>query len=203
MSILVLVMIIFAYLLGSISSAVLICRVCRLPDPRLQGSKNPGATNVLRVGGKGAAIAVLLCDILKGMIPVWLSYFFGITPLMLGFIGVAACLGHIYPIFFHFKGGKGVATAVGTMAPIGFDLTGMVMMTWLVTFLLSRYSSLAAVVTSLLAPFYTWMIKPQYTIPVAMLSCLIIFRHYSNIKRLIEGNEPKIKSKKASQSNSK
>lgn len=137
------------------------------------------------------------------MIPVWLSYFFGITPLMLGFIGVAACLGHIYPIFFHFKGGKGVATAVGTMAPIGFDLTGMVMMTWLVTFLLSRYSSLAAVVTSLLAPFYTWMIKPQYTIPVAMLSCLIIFRHYSNIKRLIEGNEPKIKSKKASQSNSK
>lgn len=203
MSILVLVMIIFAYLLGSISSAVLICRVCRLPDPRLQGSKNPGATNVLRVGGKGAAIAVLLCDILKGMIPVWLSYFFGITPLMLGFIGVAACLGHIYPIFFHFKGGKGVATAVGTMAPIGFDLTGMVMMTWLVTFLLSRYSSLAAVVTSLLAPFYTWMIKPQYTIQVAMLSCLIIFRHYSNIKRLIEGNEPKIKSKKASQSNSK
>lgn len=202
MSILVLAMIIFAYLLGSISSAVLICRACQLPDPRLQGSKNPGATNVLRVGGKWTAMAVLLCDILKGMIPVWLSYFFGIAPLMLGFIGVAACLGHIYPIFFHFKGGKGVATAVGTMAPIGFDLTGMVMATWLVTFLLSRYSSLAAVITSLLAPFYTWMIKPQYTIPVAMLSCLIIFRHYSNIKRLIEGNEPKVKSKKASQSNS-
>lgn len=194
MSILVLVMIILAYLLGSISSAVLICRVYQLPDPRKQGSKNPGATNVLRIGGKWAAIGVLVCDILKGMIPVWASYFLGIEPLMLGFIGVAACLGHIYPIFFHFKGGKGVATAVGTMAPIGFDLTGMIMATWLVTFLLTRYSSLAAIITSLLAPFYTWMVKPQYTIPVAMLSCLIIFRHYSNIKRLIEGNEPKIKS---------
>lgn len=195
MSIVVLVMIILAYLLGSISSAVLICRVCHLPDPRTQGSKNPGATNVLRVGGKWAAIAVLLCDVLKGMLPVWASYFLNIQPLMLGFIGLAACLGHIYPLFFHFKGGKGVATALGTMAPIGLDLTGMVMATWVVTFFFSRYSSLAAVVTSLLAPFYTWMVKPQYTIPVAMLSCLIIFRHYQNIKRLIDGSEPKVRSK--------
>lgn len=195
MSIVVLVMIILAYLLGSISSAVLICRVCHLPDPRTQGSKNPGATNVLRVGGKWAAIAVLLCDILKGMLPVWASYFLNIQPLMLGFIGLAACLGHIYPLFFHFKGGKGVATALGTMAPIGLDLTGMVMATWVITFFFSRYSSLAAVVTSLLAPFYTWMVKPQYTIPVAMLSCLIIFRHYQNIKRLIDGSEPKVRSK--------
>lgn len=99
MSILALIMIIFAYLLGSISSAVLICRLCKLPDPRQQGSHNPGATNVLRVGGKSAAIAVLVCDILKGMIPVWLSYYLGIEPLLLGFIGVAACLGHIYPYF--------------------------------------------------------------------------------------------------------
>ncbi len=195
MSIVVLVMIILAYLLGSISSAVLICRVCHLPDPRTQGSKNPGATNVLRVGGKWAAIAVLLCDVLKGMLPVWASYFLNIQPLMLGFIGLAACLGHIYPLFFHFKGGKGVATALGTMAPIGLDLTGMVMATWVITFFFSRYSSLAAVVTSLLAPFYTWMVKPQYTIPVAMLSCLIIFRHYQNIKRLIDGSEPKVRSK--------
>ncbi len=192
MSLLVLVMIIFAYLLGSISSAVLICRLLRLPDPRKQGSHNPGATNVLRIGGKAAALAVLLCDIFKGMIPVWGSYFLHIEPLMLGFIGVAACLGHIYPLFFHFKGGKGVATAVGTMAPIGFDLTGLLMGTWLVTFLFSRYSSLSAIVTSILAPFYTWLIKPQYTLPVAMLSCLIIFRHRQNIHRLINGDEPKI-----------
>ncbi len=195
MSILALIMIILAYLLGSISSAVLICRMCQLPDPRQQGSKNPGATNVLRVGGKAAAVGVLVCDILKGMIPVWFSYYLGIEPLMLGFIGVAACLGHIYPIFFHFKGGKGVATAIGTMAPIGFDLTGMLMATWLITFFTTRYSSLAAIVTTLLAPFYTWLVKPQYTIPVAMLSCLIIFRHYANIKRLIDGSEPKVKSK--------
>lgn len=203
MSILALILIILAYLLGSISSAVLICRVCHLPDPRNQGSKNPGATNVLRVGGKWAAIGVLICDILKGMLPVWGSYYLGIEPLMLGFIGVAACLGHIYPIFFHFKGGKGVATAVGTMAPIGFDLTGMVMTTWVFTFLFTRYSSLAAIVTSLLAPFYTWLVKPQYTIPVAMLSCLIIFRHYPNIKRLIDGSEPKINKNKFSSNNSK
>ncbi|WP_105900717.1 glycerol-3-phosphate 1-O-acyltransferase PlsY [Vibrio gangliei] len=195
MSILALIMIILAYLLGSISSAVLICRMCQLPDPRQQGSKNPGATNVLRVGGKAAAVGVLVSDILKGMIPVWFSYYLGIEPLMLGFIGVAACLGHIYPIFFHFKGGKGVATAIGTMAPIGFDLTGMLMATWLITFFTTRYSSLAAIVTTLLAPFYTWLVKPQYTIPVAMLSCLIIFRHYANIKRLIDGSEPKVKSK--------
>lgn len=198
MSILALILIILAYLLGSISSAVLICRMCKLPDPRHQGSKNPGATNVLRVGGKSAALGVLICDILKGMLPVWGSYYLGIEPLILGFIGVAACLGHIYPIFFHFKGGKGVATAVGTMAPIGFDLTGMVMATWLITFFFTRYSSLAAIVTSLLAPFYTWLVKPQYTIPVAMLSCLIIFRHYQNIKRLIDGSEPKVDKKKFS-----
>lgn len=203
MSILALILIILAYLLGSISSAVLICRMCKLPDPRLQGSKNPGATNVLRVGGKWAALGVLLCDILKGMLPVWGSYYLGIEPLILGFIGVAACLGHIYPIFFHFKGGKGVATAVGTMAPIGFDLTGMVMATWLITFFFTRYSSLAAIVTSLLAPFYTWIVKPQYTIPVAMLSCLIIFRHYQNIKRLIDGSEPKVDKKKLSSHHSK
>lgn len=203
MSILALILIILAYLLGSISSAVLICRMCKLPDPRHQGSKNPGATNVLRVGGKSAALGVLICDILKGMLPVWGSYYLGIEPLILGFIGVAACLGHIYPIFFHFKGGKGVATAVGTMAPIGFDLTGMVMATWLITFFFTRYSSLAAIVTSLLAPFYTWLVKPQYTIPVAMLSCLIIFRHYQNIKRLIDGSEPKVDKKKFSSHHSK
>lgn len=199
MSVLALSMIIIAYLLGSISSAVLICRLVRLPDPREQGSKNPGATNVLRIGGRGAAIGVLVFDILKGMLPVWAGYFMGIPPLMLGFIGIAACLGHIYPIFFHFQGGKGVATAIGTMAPIGYDLSLLIILTWVVSFFVSRYSSLAAIITALLAPFYTWMIKPQYTIPVAMLSCLIIFRHKENIKRLIDGNEPQVGAKKPKQ----
>lgn len=193
---LALVMIISAYLLGSISSAVLICRILRLPDPRGVGSNNPGATNVLRIGGKKAAVAVLLCDMLKGTIPVWGGYFLGIDPIMLGVIAIAACLGHMYPLFFHFKGGKGVATALGAIAPIGLDLTAMIIATWISIAFLFRYSSLAALVTVLLAPFYTWMIKPQYTLPVAMLCCLIIFRHHQNIKRLLEGTEPKVGEKK-------
>ncbi|MDR9827149.1 glycerol-3-phosphate 1-O-acyltransferase PlsY [Vibrio sp. FNV 38] len=189
-------MIIFAYLLGSISSAVLICRLLGLPDPRTKGSNNPGATNVLRLGGKKAALSVLLCDMLKGTIPVWSSYFLQIDSLMLGLVAIAACLGHMYPIFFHFKGGKGVATALGALAPIGLDLTGLVILTWLVIALLFRYSSLAAIVTVLLAPCYTWLIKPQYTLPVAMLCCLIVLRHHQNIRRLFEGTEPKVGEKK-------
>lgn len=196
MSATVLIMIICAYLLGSVSSAVLICRVFKLPDPRESGSNNPGATNVLRIGGRLPAALVLLCDMAKGTIPVWSAYYLDIDPVMLGLIGIAACVGHIYPIFFHFRGGKGVATAIGAIAPIGLDLTGMLMGTWLVAALILRYSSLAAIITALVAPFYTWLIKPQYTLPVAMLCCLIIWRHQENIKRLISGNEPKVGSKK-------
>ncbi|NIY93088.1 glycerol-3-phosphate 1-O-acyltransferase PlsY [Vibrio diazotrophicus] len=189
-------LIISAYLLGSLSSAVLICRLLRLPDPRGVGSNNPGATNVLRIGGKKAAAAVLLCDMLKGTIPVWAGYFLKIDPLILGLVAIAACLGHMYPIFFHFKGGKGVATALGAIAPIGLDLTAMIMATWLFVAVIFRYSSLAAIVTVLLAPFYTWLVKPQYTLPVAMLCCLIILRHHQNIKRLFAGTEPKVGEKK-------
>ncbi|MFG0771467.1 glycerol-3-phosphate 1-O-acyltransferase PlsY [Vibrio plantisponsor] len=193
---LALIMIISAYLLGSISSAVLICRLLRLPDPRGVGSNNPGATNVLRIGGKKAAAAVLLCDMLKGTIPVWAGYFLKIDPLILGLVAIAACLGHMYPIFFHFKGGKGAATALGAIAPIGLDLTTMIMATWLFVAVIFRYSSLAAIVTVLLAPLYTWLVKPQYTLPVAMLCCLIILRHHQNIKRLFAGTEPKVGEKK-------
>lgn len=196
MTSLALIMIIAAYLLGSISSAVLICRLLRLPDPRGVGSNNPGATNVLRIGGKGAAFAVLICDMLKGTIPVWGGYFLNIDPILLGVVAIAACLGHMYPIFFHFQGGKGVATALGAIAPIGLELTGMIMLTWLVIAFLFRYSSLAAIITVLLAPFYTWLVKPHYTLPVAMLCCLIVLRHHQNIRRLLEGNEPKFGEKK-------
>ncbi|MFZ3419983.1 glycerol-3-phosphate 1-O-acyltransferase PlsY [Vibrio harveyi] len=202
MDALALIMTMAAYLLGSISSAVLICRLLRLPDPRKVGSNNPGATNVLRIGGKGAASAVLLFDMLKGTIPVWSGYFLGIDPIILGVIAIAACLGHMYPIFFHFKGGKGVATALGAIAPIGLDLTGLVMLTWLSVALLFRYSSLAALVTVLVTPFYAWMFKPQYTLPVAMLCCLIVFKHHQNIRRLLSGEEPKIGEKKLVEKNS-
>lgn len=189
---LILILIIGAYFLGSISSAVLICRLFNLPDPRESGSHNPGATNVLRTGNKPAAMLVFVLDIAKGMLPVWGSYFIGVEPLYLGLIGIAACLGHIYPIFFHFQGGKGVATALGAIAPIGWELSAMMFTTWLVVVLTTRYSSLAAIISALLAPFYTWMIKPHYTLPVAMLCCLILFRHQENIKRLYRGIEPKV-----------
>lgn len=188
-------MIVFAYLLGSISSAVLICRIFRLPDPRTAGSGNPGATNVLRLGNGWAALWVLLADILKGMIPVWLSYYLHINPFLLGIIGIAACLGHIYPIFFHFKGGKGVATALGAIAPIGWSLSGMLILFWLVIVLITGYSSVGALITALFAPLFTWWVKPEYTMPVAMLSCLIVFRHHENVRRLLEGKEKKIWSK--------
>jgi acyl phosphate:glycerol-3-phosphate acyltransferase len=192
MSAIALGMIIFAYLCGSISSAILVCRVARLPDPRVYGSGNPGATNVLRIGGHTAAATVLIFDVLKGMLPVWIAYLLHISPLYLGLTAIAACLGHIYPIFFHFKGGKGVATAFGAIAPIGWDLTGLMTGTWLLTVLLSGYSSLGAIISALIAPFYVWWFKPQFTFPVAMLSCLILMRHHDNIQRLWRGTESKI-----------
>ncbi|MBN3174933.1 glycerol-3-phosphate 1-O-acyltransferase PlsY [Pectobacterium brasiliense] len=192
MSVTALGMMLIAYLCGSISSAILFCRIAGLPDPRQHGSGNPGATNVLRIGGKAAAATVLVFDVLKGMLPVWAAYELGVPPLYLGLTAIAACLGHIYPVFFHFRGGKGVATALGAIAPIGWDLTGLMTGTWLLTVLLSGYSSLGAIVSALIAPFYVWWFKPQFTFPVAMLSCLILMRHHDNIQRLWRGQESKI-----------
>ncbi|KLU17062.1 MULTISPECIES: glycerol-3-phosphate 1-O-acyltransferase PlsY [Xenorhabdus] len=192
MSAIALGMIIFAYLCGSISSAILICRLAGLPDPRQHGSGNPGATNVLRIGGKWAALAVLICDVLKGLIPVWLAYKLNVSPFYLGITAITACLGHIYPIFFHFKGGKGVATAFGAIAAIGWDLMGLIAGTWMLTVLLSGYSSLGAIVSALIAPFYVWWFKPEFTFPVAMLSCLVLVRHHDNIQRLWRGQESRI-----------
>ncbi|BCL68632.1 Glycerol-3-phosphate acyltransferase [Vibrio nigripulchritudo SO65] len=187
-----LIMIISAYLLGSISSAVLICRLFRIPDPRTTGSHNPGATNVLRSGSKIAAVSVLLFDMLKGTIPVWLSWYLGVEDVILGVVAIAACLGHMYPLFFHFRGGKGVATALGSMAPMGLSLVGMMMATWVTIVFITRYSSVASILTTLVAPLYTWWFRPEYTLPVSMLCCLIILRHHQNIKRLFEGTEPKV-----------
>lgn len=189
-------MVLLAYLAGSISSAIIICKLKGLPDPRNVGSHNPGATNVLRSGNKLTAAFVLFFDVLKGVIPVWGAYFLGIEPICIGFIGVAACLGHMFPIFFGFKGGKAVATAFGALLPIGFTLGGLLITTWLIVAKATRYSSLAAIVTVSLAPLYTWMIKPQYVYPVLMLSALIIIRHKDNIQRLLKGTESKISVKK-------
>ena len=192
MTLLIGIMMLTAYLCGSISSAVLVSKLFRLPDPRTHGSCNPGATNVLRLGGKLPAVLVLLFDILKGTIPVWGSYFLQIEPLYLGLIAICACLGHIFPLFFGFKGGKAVATAFGAMMPIGLDLAGLLIASWLIIVAFSGYSSLAAILTVSLAPLFTWFIKPLYTVPVLMLSILIIVRHRENIVRLWQGKESKV-----------
>lgn len=192
MTLLIGIMMLTAYLCGSISSAVLVSKLFRLPDPRIHGSCNPGATNVLRLGGKIPAVLVLLFDILKGTIPVWGSYFLQIEPLYLGLIAICACLGHIFPLFFGFKGGKAVATAFGAMMPIGLDLAGLLIASWLIIVAFSGYSSLAAILTVSLAPLFTWFIKPLYTLPVLMLSILIILRHRENIVRLYRGKESKV-----------
>lgn len=185
-------MILVAYLIGSISSAVLICRLTGLPDPRSTGSKNPGATNVLRISNKTTAVTVLLLDVLKGTVPVWGAYFLGVEPIWLGVIAVFACLGHMYPVFFGFDGGKAVATAFGVLLPIGLDLGLLLLLTWFLVAKSTRYSSLAAIVTVSLAPLYVWLLKPLYVYSVLMLSALIIFRHKDNIIRLLKGEEPKI-----------
>ena len=189
-------MILTAYLAGSISSAVLVCRLRGLPDPRNEGSGNPGATNVLRIGGASAAAMVLLFDMLKGAITAYLAFRLGLDAVSLGLIAIAACLGHIFPIFFKFKGGKGVATAFGAMAPIGADLSLALVATWMVMVLICRYSSLAAITTALLAPVYTWYFDERFTLPVAMLSVLIVIRHRENIHRLLKGEESKVTRKK-------
>jgi len=190
-------MFVLAYLLGSISSAILVSRLFKLPDPRTHGSNNPGATNVYRLGGSLPACLVLVFDILKGTIPVWGAYFLKLEPLELGLIAVAACLGHMYPLFFSFKGGKAVATAFGSLLPIGLSLGGLLIGTWLLIVAITRYSSLAALVAVTLAPLYTWWIKPLYTLPVTFITLLIIIRHRTNIVRLFKGEEPKVGTKQA------
>ncbi len=189
---LVILMVCIAYLMGSLSSAVVVCRLYQLPDPRAAGSNNPGATNVFRLGGRVPAALVMFMDVFKGTVPVYCSYWMGIEPVALGFIGVAACLGHIFPLYFGFKGGKAVATAFGVLLPLGPELAGLLILTWLLVMFVWGYASLAAIIAVSLAPLFTWFIKPMYTVPVIMLSVLIIFRHKDNIQRLLKGEESKV-----------
>lgn len=189
---LVLIMLIVAYLLGSLSGARIVSKIMRLPNPSDYGSHNPGATNMLRVNGKFPAFCVLIFDMLKGLLPVYFSYRLGITPFYLGIVAIAACLGHIYPCFFHFRGGKGVATALGSLIMIGVDFASLFIATWLISVLLTGYASIGAIISFLFAPLFVWFIRPDLTMPVAMLSCLIIIKHSSNIARLCKGQESKI-----------
>lgn len=183
---------VLAYFLGALNGAILLCRLKGWPDPRTHGSKNPGTTNILRMHHAQAASLVLLFDLLKGTLPVYLAYFIGFPPLAIGFIGIAICLGHIFPPYYGFKGGKAVATGLGILLPLGMNMTGLIVITWLLTVAISGYASLAAIITAIAAPVYIHFIKPEFTLPVLMLSCLIILRHISNIRRLLTGKEKKI-----------
>jgi acyl phosphate:glycerol-3-phosphate acyltransferase len=182
-----------AYLFGSLSSAIVVCRLMKLPDPRTQGSKNPGATNVLRIGGKKAAFFTLTGDMLKGLIPVLIAYSYGFTAFELSLIALSAFLGHLYPIFFGFKGGKGVATTLGTVVALNPWLGLSMIATWLLTAAISRYSSLAALVMMISAPLYTayWLNLPSALV-ISVMSVILIIRHKQNIQKLLAGTESKI-----------
>ena len=192
------VILIFAgYLAGSLSAAIITCRLMGLPDPRTQGSKNPGATNVLRVGGKKAASITLLGDAMKGVIPVATAQLMQQPPLILSLVALAAFLGHLYPVFFNFRGGKGVATMLGVL--FGFDLmtwqVGLATIaTWLVMAKLFKISSLSAITAATLTPLYMWWLRPEkeFIIISIIITVLLIWRHRSNIRNLIKGTEGKI-----------
>lgn len=182
-----------SYLLGSINSAIIFSKLRNLPDPRTVGSNNPGATNVYRTAGKVTAVAVLFFDILKGIIATWGSFYIGLTPIEIGFAGLACCLGHMFPIFFKFKGGKAVATGFGCLLPVGLSLGISLLIVWYLVFKKTGYSSLAAIISVGLSPLVTLCIAEKYVLPVIMIAALIIIRHIPNVLRLVDGTEPKTK----------
>ncbi len=183
-----------AYLLGSVACAVVVCRAMNMPDPRVGGSGNPGATNVLRLHGKAAAVLTLAGDILKGLLPVFVARELQVPDWVVAATGVAAFAGHIYPVFFAFRGGKGVATLVGVLLGIHWALGAAFVGTWLLTAALFRYSSLAALTAAVLTPVYAWLLLPELTYVVALsaLAGVLMWRHRSNIRNLIHGEEEKI-----------
>ena len=182
-----------AYLMGSLNSAIVLCRMAGLPDPRTQGSGNPGATNVLRIGGKKLAALVLVLDVLKGVIPVLIAHVLHVPMVLIASVAFAAFWGHIYPLFFGFQGGKGVATALGAFLALSPTLAGLALVTWLMVFLCTRISSLSALMAAALVPLYSlWTIDsvPARWIILSMAVALIL-RHRANIRRLLAGEEGK------------
>ena len=183
-----------AYLMGSVSSAILISRLLGLPDPRTEGSRNPGATNVLRLGSKPGAVLTLAGDIAKGVLPVLTARWILDEPVLLALAALGAFLGHLFPVYFRFEGGKGVATALGVLVVIDWQLAPFLIATWLVVAAVFRYSSLAALVTAAAAPIYLFWLtgEPVFVGLGIVLAVLLYFRHSGNIRRLLRGNEPKI-----------
>lgn len=186
-----------AYLLGSVSFAIVVSKVMRLPDPRSYGSKNPGATNVLRTGSKAAAVLTLLGDAVKGWLAVWLVLLY--APEAAPYAALAVFLGHLFPLYHGFHGGKGVATAAGVLFGIDWRIGLGTLATWLIIAFFLRYSSLAALVAAAFAPFAVAMVLGvnAFLVAVLIMSALLVWRHKENIARLVAGTETRIGGKKA------
>ena len=200
--------VLLAYLAGSLSFAVIVSRLMGLHDPRSYGSKNPGATNVLRSGNKAAAVVTLLLDAFKGWLPVvlvkWYGADYGLGDGTVAAVGLAAFLGHLYPVFFGFKGGKGVATAAGVLLGISWILGVATLATWLIVVFFSRFSSLASLAAAAFAPLYylfgdraAWYVDKGILMVVFAISALLFYRHRENINKLIKGTESRLGAPKA------
>lgn len=183
-----------AYLIGSVTTAIHVSRLLGLQDPRKVGSGNPGATNVLRYGGKKAAILTLLGDILKGVIPVLAARLYGVEPAILAAVMLLAFIGHLYPVFHGFRGGKGVATAFGVLAALSVWVGLALVATWLVIAVLFRYSSAAALAAAVTAPLYVWWLVggAPFVAVTLVMALLLLWRHRSNVRNLLAGTEGKI-----------
>ena len=188
----------FGYLLGSVSTAIITCKIMSLPDPRTVGSNNPGATNVLRAGGKKAAIITLLGDMLKGLIPVFIALQLELPETVIAATGLAAFLGHLFPVYYRFKGGKGVATIIGVLLGTHWMLGLGTIGIWLLMAAVFRYSSLSALVAASASPMLAWFITQSAIISgcVLFMAVLLIWKHKRNIQKLLAGEEDKIGSKK-------
>ena len=190
-------LIFLSYLVGSLSAAIIVCRLIGAPDPRTVGSGNPGATNVLRVAGKKAAAATLIGDSVKGLLPVLVGRALDLEPGALAAIALAAFLGHLYPVFFQFEGGKGVATFIGALLGLAWPLGLAFIVVWLLVAKASKYSSLAALTAAALMPFFAWMTAHPsvYVATILVMVVLLFWRHRANIRKLIDGTEARIGSK--------
>lgn len=188
-------LILLAYVIGSVPMAIVVARALGLADPRTTGSGNPGTTNVLRYGGKTAAALTLAGDVLKGVLAVLCARLVTLDPWTVGLSGFAVFLGHLYPIFFGFRGGKGVATALGVWLVVLPAVAAMLVVTWLLVAVLFRYSSLAALVAACLAPLYVWWAMPvsAYLVLALGISVLLVWRHRGNIRNLLRGKEGRIR----------
>ena len=201
-----LVAVLAAYLIGSLSFAVIVSRLMGLNDPRSYGSKNPGATNVLRSGNKAAAVLTLLLDGVKGWVPMalvmWFGKDYGLREGTLAAVGLAAFIGHLYPVFFGFQGGKGVATAAGVLFGVHWMLGLATLATWIIVAVFSRYSSLASLACALFAPWYYligdrsfWYVDKMIALAIVAMSAFLVYRHRDNINKLLKGKESKLGSK--------